>query len=472
MPIAHPRLKLYYFAYLAALGAFSPYFGPFLQARGFSAWQLSVLMSLWYGTRALAPNLWNIGVAQSAAPIQWLRHGALGTLLATLCFLPHWPFWGMVLVMLVFASLYNALMPQYEALTLAHLRQETESYSSIRLYGSIGFLMVVLGYGALFREIGASYLIVAMLPLVALMVLASYLSEYPLDDQSRIGSTNSQNPNSLNHSNSHDASITPQHDDQGRIGSTYSQKPNSLILANSNDVSSPPHPDDQSRITSTNSQNTISHEQFSAPYQTSTLHRVLNPSILALLFIGFCNQIAHGPLYVYFSIFLLRHGFDEFQVGALWSLGVACEIVAFTLMRQVLLKVATKPLVAFCLVAGAARWAATGLWPDSGWVIALAQMAHALTFAALHAAYMQIIARDVSAHDLGFTQALFYSVASGLGGVASALVAGLLWEKIGDQACFYAAAGFSLLALLAVPWLGQKPDQRPMPPARPAVAPE
>ena len=418
--IAHPRLKLFYFAYLAALGAFSPYFGPFLQARGFSAWQLSVLMSLWYGTRALAPNLWNIGVAQSAMPIQWLRYGALGTLFATLCFLPHWPFWGMVLVMLVFASLYNALMPQYEALTLAHLHGQTESYSSIRLYGSIGFLMVVLGYGALFREIGAGYLIVAMLPLVALMVWASYLSGYPLEDQSRIELTQNQKSISPNASNS-------------------AQLPSSTQPA-------------------------------------STLARVLQPSIIALLFVGFCNQIAHGPLYVYFSVFLLRHGFDEFQVGALWSLGVACEIVAFMLMRRILLQVRTQPLVAFCLIAGAARWASTGLWPDSGWVIALAQTTHALSFAALHAAYMQIIARDVCAEDLGFTQALFYSVASGLGGVASALVAGLLWENRGDQACFYAAAGFSLLALLAVPFLGSnsaslRPDQRPTPPARPAAAP-
>ena len=447
MPIAHPRLKLFYFAYFAALGAFSPYLGPFLEARGFSAWQLSVLMSLWYGTRALAPNLWNIGVAQSAVPIQWLRHGALGTLLATLCFLPHWPFPGMVLVMLVFASLYNALMPQYEALTLAHLRGETESYSSIRLYGSIGFLMVVLGYGALFREIGADYLIVAMLPLVALMVWASYLSGCPLEDQSRIGSTQSHNPL----------------EDQSRIISAQSHNPNSLNLPTSQDASN-------------------SHEFSTASPSSSTLFRVLQPSIIALLFIGFCNQIAHGPLYVYFSIFLLRHGFDEFQVGALWSLGVACEIVAFMLMRRVLLQIQIMPLVAFCLIAGAARWAATGLWPDSGWVIAGAQTAHALTFAALHAAYMHIIARDVCADDLGFTQALFYSVASGLGGVASALVAGLLWEKMGDQACFYAAAGFSLLALFAVPWLGPNsrgltpnsaltPDQRPTPLARPAAAP-
>ena len=76
MPIAHPRLKLYYFAYLAALGAFSPYFGPFLQARGFDAWQLSVLMSLWYASRALAPNLWNIGVARrfnGCVMVRWVR---------------------------------------------------------------------------------------------------------------------------------------------------------------------------------------------------------------------------------------------------------------------------------------------------------------------------------------------------------------------------------------------------------------
>ncbi len=447
MPIAHPRLKLYYFAYLAALGAFSPYFGPFLEARGFSAWQLSVLMSLWYGTRALAPNLWNIGVTRSRAPIQWLRYGALGTLLATVCFLPHWPFWGMALVMLVFASLYNALMPQYEALTLAHLRHETESYSSIRLYGSIGFLVVVLSYGALFREIGAGYLIVAMLPLVALMVWASYLSEYPPGEQSRINLAQSQKLISQNTPTSHEVSNTQQQREQSRIDLAQSPKLISLTTPTSHEVSKTQKP-------------------------ANTLARVLQPSIIALLFVGFCNQVAHGPLYVYFSIFLLRHGFDEFQVGALWSLGVACEIVAFTLMRRILLRVATQPLVAFCLIAGGARWAATGLWPDSGWVIAAAQMAHALTFAALHAAFMQIIARDVVPDDLGFVQALFYGVASGLGGVAGALVAGVLWATMGDQACFYAASGFSLLALLAVPWLGVGPrlDQRPRRPTRPAIA--
>jgi MFS transporter, PPP family, 3-phenylpropionic acid transporter len=380
-------LKLFYFAYLAALGAFSPYFGPFLEARGFSAWQLSMLMSLWYATRALAPNLWNAGVARSTDPIQWLRYGAVGTLLSCACFLPHWPFWGMVLVMLIFASLYNALMPQYEALTLAHLHGETERYSGIRVYGSVGFLVVVLSFGALFRAVGADYLIAAMLPLVALLVWASFLSAYPTGG----------------------SSLAPQQLTQPRA------QP--------------------------------------APNQVPPLKRVLKPSIVALVFVGFCNQIAHGPLYVYFSVFLLRHGFDAFQVGALWSLGVGCEIIAFTQMRQILLRVRTAPLVAFCLLAGALRWASTGYWPDSGWVIAIAQMAHALTFAALHAAIMQVIARDVATEDLGYAQALFYSVASGLGGVASALIAGVLWTNIGDQACFYAAAGFSLLALLAVPWL-------------------
>ncbi len=390
MPIAHPRLKLYYFAYFSALGAFSPYFGPYLQARGFSAWQLSVLMSVWYAARALAPNLWSFGVARSTRPIQWLRHGALGLLLATLCFLPHWPFWGMLLVMLAFASLYNALMPQYEALTLAHLRGQTESYSSIRLYGSIGFLVVVLGYGALYREIGVRYLIWTMLPLLALMVWASYLSQY-----------------------------ASQPDEQGRIKPTENRQRHSHSASN-------------------------------------TLLRVLQPSIIALLFVGFCNQVAHGPLYVYFSVFLLRHGFDEFQVGALWSLGVMCEIIAFALMRRVLLAVPTKPLVACCLIAGGLRWAATGFWPDSGHAIAAAQMLHALSFAAMHAACMQIIARDVRSEDLGFTQALFFSVSSGLGGVVGALLAGFLWTKVSDQSCFYAAAVFSLLALLAVPWLGAK----------------
>ncbi|MET1163152.1 MAG: MFS transporter, partial [Pseudoxanthomonas sp.] len=44
------RLSSFYFAYYAALGAFTPYWSLYLKSRGMEVAAISVLMSLWYAT--------------------------------------------------------------------------------------------------------------------------------------------------------------------------------------------------------------------------------------------------------------------------------------------------------------------------------------------------------------------------------------------------------------------------------------
>jgi PPP family 3-phenylpropionic acid transporter len=55
-PIPAARLAGFYFAYYAALGAFTPYCSLFLKARGQDVAAIGVLMSLWYATRVVAPS--------------------------------------------------------------------------------------------------------------------------------------------------------------------------------------------------------------------------------------------------------------------------------------------------------------------------------------------------------------------------------------------------------------------------------
>ena len=52
------RLSGYYFFYFAFIGAFSPYFGLYLQALNFSAWDIGLLMSQMQLMRLFGPNLW------------------------------------------------------------------------------------------------------------------------------------------------------------------------------------------------------------------------------------------------------------------------------------------------------------------------------------------------------------------------------------------------------------------------------
>jgi PPP family 3-phenylpropionic acid transporter len=98
---------------------------------------ISGMMSLWYGTRIVSPSVWGHVTAQSVHPVRWLRIGAA---LAMLCFagflIDDLPLFALVAVMTAFSFFYNAIMPQFEAVTLSHLGDTPQRYGRIRVWGS------------------------------------------------------------------------------------------------------------------------------------------------------------------------------------------------------------------------------------------------------------------------------------------------------------------------------------------------
>lgn len=182
--IPYWRLSGFYFAYLGALGAFSPYFAPYLQTRGLGAFEISVVMSLWYGTRVFAPSIWGAATGRARSPIRWLRAGALLTMAGFALFLLPIGFGGLLVVMALFASFYNAIMPQFEALTFARLGARRTQYGRIRVWGSVGFVVSNLGFGALLQALGYGWLIWTLLPVFALLLLSAwYNTDAPVPPQ-------------------------------------------------------------------------------------------------------------------------------------------------------------------------------------------------------------------------------------------------------------------------------------------------
>src|SRR5690606_34022379 len=129
--------------YYAALGAFTPYWSLYLQSQGMGVAAISVLMSLWYATRILAPSTWTMLAARSPRPIRWLHVGCWLTLASFTGFLLPWKFAGLFAVMCAFFFFYNAVMPQFESITQSHLHGRSDRYGLIRVWGSIGFILVV-----------------------------------------------------------------------------------------------------------------------------------------------------------------------------------------------------------------------------------------------------------------------------------------------------------------------------------------
>jgi len=143
------RLSGYYFFYFAFVGAFSPYFGLYLQSLNFSAWDIGLLMSQMQLMRLFGPSLWGWLAERCGQRMLIIRLAALISLAGFSAF-----FWlgklpGMLFAMAVLAFFWSAALPLVETLTFDHLRDEPERYSHIRLWGSIGFIVAVMLTGAL-----------------------------------------------------------------------------------------------------------------------------------------------------------------------------------------------------------------------------------------------------------------------------------------------------------------------------------
>ena len=178
IPVPMLRLASFYFAYYAALGAFTPYWSLYLQSQGMGVAAISVLMSLWYATRVIAPSMWTSLAARSARPIRWLHIGCVLTVISFAAFLLPLRFAGLFAVMCAFCFFYNAVMPQFESITQSHLHGRSDRYGLIRVWGSIGFILVVAGYGVLIERLGAGSLPWLMLPLFLLLLLAAWRNDY------------------------------------------------------------------------------------------------------------------------------------------------------------------------------------------------------------------------------------------------------------------------------------------------------
>lgn len=169
------RFAAFYFSYYAALGAYTPYIGRWVDSEGFSGYVVGAMLALWYGSRVISPQLWAWAISRSGRPGYLLVGGCLAGLLSFAAFTLTNTVVSLLLVMAAFGLFFNAVMPQFEAMTLTALGASANDYGRIRLWGSIGFLLVAGSYGALLDRLGDASFVWLSLPLLAATVWAASL---------------------------------------------------------------------------------------------------------------------------------------------------------------------------------------------------------------------------------------------------------------------------------------------------------
>jgi len=366
-------LATWYFFYFAFVGAFAPYFTLYLQDIGFTAWEIGVLMSMPQVMRLLAPNLWGWLADHLGCRALIVRVAAFFSVLGFAVFFFTSEYLTMLVAMALVWFFWSAALPLVEAMTLDQLAGHTERYGSIRLWGSIGFIVSVLAIGALLDHLPIVTLLWACLFILA-CVLASAL---PLPE-TKVGA-----------------------------GGT-------------------------------------------APPLGNLLKR---PEVMTLLVACFFMSMAHGPLYIFYSIHLVDHGYGKMAVGLFWSLGVLAEIGVFMAMPRLMRHVSLRTILLASFALAVLRFLLIGWAADSPVLLLFAQLLHGATFGAYHAGAVAVLIRWFAPQQQARMQGLYGSLSFGAGGMLGGLVSGEAWGSLGAGMTYTLAACFAAVGWALV-WRG------------------
>ncbi|RYF39754.1 MAG: MFS transporter, partial [Comamonadaceae bacterium] len=130
-------------------------------------------------------------------------------------------------------------------------------------------------------------------------------------------------------------------------------------------------------------------------------------------------------------------------IGLLWAVSVVAEIIWFFLQGRLIGLLSMPRWMLLCGVVAVVRLAMTaGL---GHWVFALvvAQLLHALSFAAHHTTCVAIVSRRFPGRLRGRGQALFTVIGYGLGGVLGVLAGGAIAQAVGYRTMLGVASGLA-----------------------------
>ncbi|RJX32064.1 MAG: MFS transporter [Oxalobacter sp.] len=156
----------FFFAYYGFVGVFSPFVSLYFSDLGMTAVQIGILMSVAQAMRIFGPNLWGWVADHSQQRSRVLRLTGLGAVLSFICVFFGKTFASLFFIMIALNLFTSAQGPLSEALMLAELKGDFTHYGMLRLWGSVGYIVVVLTSGWLFDWLG-----IGVMPWVGLTLL-------------------------------------------------------------------------------------------------------------------------------------------------------------------------------------------------------------------------------------------------------------------------------------------------------------
>jgi MFS transporter, PPP family, 3-phenylpropionic acid transporter len=170
------KLSFSYFAYFGILGLIVPYLSVFLDGRHYSSMEIGEILAIFTATKIIGPTLWAMLADKSGKQLSIIQ---LGSGLALLSFtLLFWMsgYWPVTFALALFSLFWTAILPQLEVMTMTSIRRSAKIYARIRLWGSVGFIVLAVIAGKVIEQFSSE----AFTYIGWLILLALFLSSLRL----------------------------------------------------------------------------------------------------------------------------------------------------------------------------------------------------------------------------------------------------------------------------------------------------
>jgi PPP family 3-phenylpropionic acid transporter len=151
------RLGAFFGAYFALVGILAPYMPLYFEHRGLDAVQIGLLVAMGQAMRVVGPNFWGWLADHGHRRTLILRVTAFAIALSFALLIYPGGFAFVFGAMLLLNFFMTAQMPIAEALASARMRGQPDvatRYGRLRVWGSLGFVTVVLCAGPVFDRYG------------------------------------------------------------------------------------------------------------------------------------------------------------------------------------------------------------------------------------------------------------------------------------------------------------------------------
>lgn len=298
-PGYHARMAAFYAASFLVVGSNGPYLPVWLDWRGLSPWQISIVLAAPMFARIVFTPLISFLADRNGQPRLILIGLAWGTLVSCLAFGLAASFVPILLVAALYAMFWTTVIPLSEVIAMAGVRRFGLDYGRMRLWGSISFIVASVGGGFAIAWSGPKAALWVLTAAALSVVVAAYLLPHPPMDATAAGDGGCND---------------------GKAGRPGLRLADALALARA-------------------------------------------PLFLLFIATASLSQAGHAVFYAFGTLHLQRQGVSPAWIGILWAIGVVCEIALFSYSGPIVKRLGAVRMLQVGALAGAIRWPLMALDP-------------------------------------------------------------------------------------------------------------